>query len=131
MFLPHHSVTIWQSPFIGTLITGTATFSLTFPLGLRYIFSEGTVQSVVVVFEVLKLQEVSGPFAALLCCRCEVGGLGGGRRGACRLCGRGQVFCCRLMVLVRSAAATVRLHTERTKGETDCSWSRINILCWD
>lgn len=79
----------------------------------RHRFSERTVQSVVVVFEVLQLQEVSGPFAALLHCRCEVGCLGGRGGGACRLCGAGQVFGCRLVVLAQSAA--VRLDTERGK----------------
>lgn len=99
------------SPSTGTLITGSATLLLTFPLDERHRLSERAVQSVVVVFEVLQLQEVSGPLAALLHCGYEVGGLGGGGAGARRICGTGQVFGCRLVVLARSAAATaVRLH---------------------
>ena len=48
------------------------------PLDTLEHVSGWTVQSVVVVFEVLQLQEVSGPFAALLHRRCEVGCLSGG-----------------------------------------------------
>lgn len=85
-------------------------------------FSERTIQSVVVVFEVLQLQEVSGPLAALLHRRCEVGGLGGGGGDACRLCGTGEVFGCRLVVLARSDATT-GLDTKNK----DCSQCIINI----
>lgn len=46
---------------VGTLITASS-----FLLDGRLRYSERTVQSVVVVFEVLQLQEVSGPLAALL-----------------------------------------------------------------
>lgn len=60
---------------------------------------------------------MSGPLAALLHCRCEVGGLGGGGGGACRLRGAGQVFGRRLVVLARSAAAAaVRLDPTTNKG---------------
>lgn len=85
----------------------------------RHTCSERTVQSVVVVFEVLQLQEVSGPLAALLRCRCEVGGLGGGGGGrARRLRGAGQIFCCRLVVSAgRTAAAALRLDTESNREE--------------
>ncbi len=94
---------------VGTLITAS---SLTFLLDGRLRCSERTVQSVVVIFEVLQLQEVSGPLAALLHCRREVGGLGGGGGGARGLRGAGQVFGCRLVVLARrAAAAAVRLDT--------------------
>lgn len=58
---------------------------------------------------------MSGPLAALLHRGREVGGLGGGRGGASRLGGAGQVFGCRLMVLYRSsaaAAAALGLHAE-------------------
>lgn len=106
-------VTVNPSPPTGTLITGGTTF----PLDERCGFLERTVQSVVVVFEVLQLQEVSGPLAALLHCRYEVGGLGGGGGGARRICGTGQVFGSRLVVLDRSAAAAaVRLHTENGRN---------------
>lgn len=75
---------------------------------------------------------MSGPLAALLHCGYEVGSLGGGGAGACRICGTGQVFGCRLVVLARSAAATaVRLHTETAKGEADCPRCIINIPHWD
>lgn len=60
------------------LITGSTTLSMTFLLDGCNRFSERAVQCVVVIFEVLQLQEVSGPLAALLHCRREVGGLGGG-----------------------------------------------------
>ena len=96
--------------------------------------SERTVQSVVVVFEVLQLQEVSGPLAALLQCRYEVGGLGGGGGGARRLRGAGQVFGCRLVVLAGSAAAAaaaVRLHAATVKRETACTQCVVNIPHWD
>lgn len=107
-FLSLHSKLFGDSnplPSIGTLISGNTTLSVTFFFE-RHRFSERAVQSVVVVFEVLQLQEVSGPLAALLRRRCEVGGLGGGGGGgACRLRGAGQVFGCRLVVLARRAAA--------------------------
>lgn len=87
--------------------------SLTFLSGASHIFSERTVQSVVVVFEVLQLQEVSGPLAALLHRRCEVGGLGGGGGGGAHwLRGADQVFGGRVVVRARSAAAAARLHAE-------------------
>lgn len=99
---------------VGTLVTA---LSLTFLSGRRIRFSERTVQSVVVVFEILQLQEVSGPLAALLHCRREVGGLGGGGGGARRLRGAGQVFGCRLVVLAwRAAAAAVRLDSRSQFG---------------
>lgn len=107
-------MTVTLSPFTGTLFTGTTTLSLTVCLDLLCRFSESTVQGVVVVFEVLKFQEVSGPFAALLHGSCEVGGLGGGGGGTFKICSAGQVFGCRLVVLARSAVP-VRLHTETTK----------------
>lgn len=57
---------------------------------------------------------MSGPLAALLRARREVGGLGGGGGGAGRLGGAaGQVFGCRLVVPARgAAAAAVGLDTE-------------------
>lgn len=105
-------------PSICTLISGNTTLSVTFLfLDERLRFSERAVQSVVVVFEVLQLQEVSGPLAALLRRRCEVGGLGrGGGGGACRLNGAGQVFGCRLVVLARRAAAA-RLDAKKQRRE--------------
>lgn len=117
------------SPYIGTsFIAGSSALSLTFPLDGRHRFSERAVQSVVVVFEVLQLQEVPGPLAALLHRRCEVGGLGGGGGGASRLCGAGQVFGCGLVVLARSAAAAaavaVRLDAESRKGR-----NRLFAVC--
>lgn len=70
--------------------------------------SERAVQSVVVIFEVLQLQEVPGPLAALLKAGREVGGLGRGGRAE-RLGGTGQVFGCRLVVLAR-IGTSVGLH---------------------
>lgn len=69
------------------------------------VVSERTVQSVVVVFEVLQLQEVPGPLAPLLHRWREVvalGGRGGGGAGGLR--GAGQVFGRRLVALARRAA---------------------------
>ncbi len=58
-----------------------------------------------------------GPLAALLCRRCEVGGLGGGGGGARGLRGAGQVFGSRLVVLAgRTAAAAVRLDAKHNEG---------------
>lgn len=75
-----------------------------------------TVQSVVVVFKVLQLQEVSGPLAALLCCRCEVGALGWGGAGARWLLTAGQVFGRGLVLLARRGAA-MRLDTVDNGGK--------------
>lgn len=68
------------------------------------VVSEGTVQGVVVVLEVLQLQEVPGPLAPLLHRRREVVALGGRGGGAGGLRGAGQVFGRRLVALARRAA---------------------------
>lgn len=81
------------------------------------VFSERTVQGVVVVFEVLQLQEVPGPLAPLLHCWGVVVALGGGGRGggAGGLRDAGQVFGRRLVALAWRAAVA-RLDAENNGG---------------
>lgn len=80
-------------------------------------FSERAVQSVVVVFEVLQLQEVSGPLAPLLHRRGEVVALSGGGGGAGGLRAAAQVFG-RGLVALAGGAAVARPDAGNNGGES-------------
>lgn len=87
------------------------------------------VQSVVIIFKVLQLQEVSGPLAALLRCRREVGALSWRGAAAGRLLAAGQVFGCRLVLLLLLAgrASAERTDAGNNKGKQQRQRRIINI----
>lgn len=86
------------------------------------------VQSVVIIFKVLQLQEVSGPLAALLRCRREVGALSWRGAAAGRLLAAGQVFGCRLVLLLLAGRASAeRTDAGNNKGKQQRQRRIINI----